>query len=396
LTSERDLSIKLQNVLRDRDQPEVSAVELEQLNKTIHNLQLESAELSNQLAERYPAYHALRFNHETIPLEDVAIGMEEDQLLINYFVGKVRIFALLVQPNGENEVYVIDATPDYLRELIQRFLPTLTDPTLSILDDTAEAPVYPTSASAAAAYRTDGNELYQLLLAPILKNEVPPQRIIIIPDGVLNLLPFGVLPTATDDFGEDWTACPFFIKQTAVSYAYSAAMLQLMKDQPSAGYEAADLAVFYHPEFADQAENISTIMAAAGVSLQKIEGRGDRSQFIENVCRHPYIHLATHGVIDPDVPTRSHLQLGKTTDGVEGEFYFADVFAQWLAGEFVFISACDAARGRLEKGEGILSLTRGFAYAGTKSMVSPLWRIMEGSTNLLTEKFYKALASGDT
>ncbi|MCR9055441.1 MAG: CHAT domain-containing protein, partial [bacterium] len=57
-------------------------------------------------------------------------------------------------------------------------------------------------------------------------------------------------------------------------------------------------------------------------------------------------------------------------------------------------SACQVGAGQLQRGEGIISLARAFAYAGAKSLVFPIWSVNDGKTAELMGYFYKYLAEG--
>ena len=60
----------------------------------------------------------------------------------------------------------------------------------------------------------------------------------------------------------------------------------------------------------------------------------------------------------------------------------------------VVLSACNTGTGELQRGEGVISLARGFAFAGAKSIISTLWSVNDKSTEVLMSSFYKHLKSG--
>jgi LPXTG-motif cell wall-anchored protein len=60
----------------------------------------------------------------------------------------------------------------------------------------------------------------------------------------------------------------------------------------------------------------------------------------------------------------------------------------------VIISACESGDGQLVNSEGVISLTRGFAYAGCKSMVTSLWKANDRSTAIIIQKFHAYLQQG--
>ena len=55
------------------------------------------------------------------------------------------------------------------------------------------------------------------------------------------------------------------------------------------------------------------------------------------------------------------------------------------------LSACDTALGKDVRGEGLIGLTRGLMYAGSRSVVASLWKVDDRATAVLMSHFYKAL-----
>jgi CHAT domain-containing protein len=60
----------------------------------------------------------------------------------------------------------------------------------------------------------------------------------------------------------------------------------------------------------------------------------------------------------------------------------------------VTLSACQTGIGKLQKGEGMLSLARAFNYAGASSIITTLWKINDQSTSEIMASFYKNLSDG--
>jgi CHAT domain-containing protein len=59
--------------------------------------------------------------------------------------------------------------------------------------------------------------------------------------------------------------------------------------------------------------------------------------------------------------------------------------------ELVVLSACQTALGRDIRGEGLVGLTRGFMYAGSKSVVASLWKVDDRATAELMKHFYRGM-----
>jgi CHAT domain-containing protein len=106
------------------------------------------------------------------------------------------------------------------------------------------------------------------------------------------------------------------------------------------------------------------------------------------------IHFATHGVIDTRYPDLSALALsGFDSAGrrVQQFLGLRDIYGLDLSADLVVLSACETALGRDIRGEGLLGLTQGFLYAGTKSVVASLWPVADRATAELMQRFYRGM-----
>ncbi len=100
------------------------------------------------------------------------------------------------------------------------------------------------------------------------------------------------------------------------------------------------------------------------------------------------LHLACHGLIDAERPLFSALAL--TPDaGDDGLLTCADLFGLRVFADLVTLSACDTAKGRLYRTEGILGLTRAFMFAGAPRVMCSLWKVDDEATQALMIKFYE-------
>jgi CHAT domain-containing protein len=53
------------------------------------------------------------------------------------------------------------------------------------------------------------------------------------------------------------------------------------------------------------------------------------------------------------------------------------------------LSSCNSGTGKMQKGEGMMSLARGFIYAGCPSIIMTLWQVADKSSSELMTSFYK-------
>ena len=68
-----------------------------------------------------------------------------------------------------------------------------------------------------------------------------------------------------------------------------------------------------------------------------------------------------------------------------------DIYNLNLPAELVVLSAGKTGLGKEIKGEGLIGLTRGFMYAGTKRIVASLWKVDDWATAELMKRFYKKM-----
>lgn len=110
-----------------------------------------------------------------------------------------------------------------------------------------------------------------------------------------------------------------------------------------------------------------------------------------------YLHFATHGLLNSVHPELSGLVLSLVDEKGEPEDGFLrahEVFNLKLSADLVVLSACQTGLGKEVRGEGLLSLTRGFMYAGAPRVVVSLWNVNDEATAELMVDFYKAILSG--
>ncbi|MDH3590833.1 MAG: CHAT domain-containing protein, partial [Planctomycetota bacterium] len=100
------------------------------------------------------------------------------------------------------------------------------------------------------------------------------------------------------------------------------------------------------------------------------------------------VHFGCHGLVNVEQPMLSSLALAP--DGEHDGFLTAlEVLRTKIPADLAVLSACETARGKIVKGEGIVGLTRAFMFAGSPRVICSLWKVDDEATQALMVKFYE-------
>lgn len=106
------------------------------------------------------------------------------------------------------------------------------------------------------------------------------------------------------------------------------------------------------------------------------------------------IHFATHAVINSRNPDLSAIVLSQVNEDGQprnGSLLAKDIYHFRLPAELIALSACRTGLGKDMRGEGLLSLTRGFFSAGAARVMVSLWAVEDQATAELMSRFYRRM-----
>jgi CHAT domain-containing protein len=106
------------------------------------------------------------------------------------------------------------------------------------------------------------------------------------------------------------------------------------------------------------------------------------------------VHIAAHGLVDFQDPSRTALVLAGDTDH-DGLLTVTDIVATRVKADLVVVAACDSAGGAWRGGEGHLSMARAFLMAGAGSVVASLWPVDDTAAVPVVVGFHRQIAQGD-
>ena len=113
-----------------------------------------------------------------------------------------------------------------------------------------------------------------------------------------------------------------------------------------------------------------------------------------NLAEYQIVHFATHGLLNESQPELSGLVFSlydETGTDKPGFLQLNDIFNLTLSADLVVLSACQTGVGQDIRGEGLVSLTRGFMYAGAERIVVSLWSVADGSTSEFMQNYYQKI-----
>ncbi len=334
--------------------------------------------LVTNIEKNYPNYFDLRYEQKTTDTKKILEILDQEQLLVSYFFGDNAVYGLSL----EQEEMKLIKIPN--NDTLQQELATYQQLISNRTSDIAEIQ--------ALGYR-----LYEKLLAPLVTPNT--KRLLIIPDGNLNFLPFGTLSI-------DNNSTTYLIEKYAVNYINSGTLLEQLMETTHNGQEMLAFAPNFQNEQVDPSAardrlgplphnkpEVASILASFdGLALE--DENATLSNFFHKAGDYQMLHFATHSVFNDQLPEYSYLAF--TTNNEENLLFVKDLYNLKLNANLVTLSACETGIGELRRGEGFLSLARAFFYSGAKSIASTLWKVNDASSSDIMGDFYQYLAKGST
>lgn len=358
--------------------------------------------LKQELENGYPDYFRLKYDNSSIPIASIQRQLSPETALLEYFIGDKNAFLFLVTQETVDFI-PIPKHAEWSVELTlfrQQLAPKNQD--------------YNTESLARTSHG-----LYQNILGPaIAKLNENITSLLIVPDGMLNMLPFEVLLTEAAT-NPPLAQLPYLLRDYTISYAYSATWLwpNSKRKRKSTKYQLGAFAANYDQYTIDEKD---TLLAAvfqdvvrggflplpgAEKEVQQIASlfattpflkqQATKEQFENSASDFQILHLAMHALIEENAPQFSKLLFTQAETGQQnGQLSAQELYNYDLNAELVVLSACNTGIGKMKRGEGLISLSHAFALAGVPATVMSLWKIPDQTTPELMLNFYQHLKTG--
>jgi len=349
-------------------------------------------ELSEQVQDSEPALDQRSLASATIE-HPVSLGrLESDlapsELFVEYVLADPHSYALAVTHTSAR-AYELDA-----RTRIE-----------------SDANEYRASIQNQHANSTLGDVLFRELLG-----KIPEYRdhstLILVPDGELDLLPFGAVTDGGVPLVESHTiatspsATVFSILENkrAVDADPPLPYLGVAAWTKEANVEGPVFRVFSGfseagpkplPESKTEVETIASDLSKPSTLL--LGGDATARRFTElPLSQFNVLHLALHGYVNTDYPDQSALVFAPEHKNLyESMLQVRQIRNLHLDARLVTLSACDTGVGPVGE-EGVDNIVNAFIEAGADSVVSTLWELEDHSTEHLMAEFYARLGKGES
>lgn len=242
----------------------------------------------------------------------------------------------------------------------------------------------------------------------VLPAEITPhlmgRRLAIVADGILETIPFAVLPDPTQPQKQPRP----FIENHVIFYLPSASVWEELKARPEIPPGKGWLAAVGDPAYGAgvqslggsrrEVEEIRNLLPAGAKSSLRVGRQATKESVLRGDLQgYPFVHFAVHGEVHPRQPALSYLAFANVDSQTidDGRLYAHELYDLDLPAELVVLAACGTGIGPRIPGEGLVSgLSRGFFYAGARRVMASLWQIPDNTTSELMIHFYRPLFAG--
>ncbi len=392
--------------------------ELDSLKTELADLEAKHQQVTEAIQARYPAYNQIT-RPTSWSLNDIQqqVIADEDTVLVEYSLGRDKSYLWAVTRDHITSYQL--PNQDQINEAAQKVYKLLS----TQADGQGQAELTQTA-----------RELAQMILAPAA-SDLNKRRMIVVADGVLNYIPFQILPVHGDTtellvanhevinvpsasilgqlrvetthrrapektlaaFGDPVFAANFAQRKDASSNDQVVALQvsgnelwpQALRDVDSAdGYAPTSLKPLFYVT-----RELANLRAVAGPEALLVTGFDATRENLKSadLTKYAILHFATHGVLDPKRPEYSGLFLSMVNRNGQPENGFVglqDIYGLRAPVDLVVLSACRTGLGKDVRGEGLIGLTRGFMYAGASSVMASLWKVDDEATSELMKRFY--------
>ncbi len=352
----------------ERTKEELEQAELDYYN-FIEEIKRKSPELASIIA--IPGFN----------LEKIQGSLDSNTSILEYYITNEITYLWLIE-RDKIKIYDIPKGKDYMKKLVN----TLISPMLSISSRRPE-PIMLNIPDSYKIKPTPSDRENFLELCNNAYNEIfsvcykyiNTSNLIIVPHGVLHKLPFSLLYDGKE----------YLVDKYNISVLPSLAVLEFVwkKKNP----DNRSFLAFANPtgDLPNAENEVSRISQNFNFKEVYYKNKATEDIIKDRASGFDVIHFACHGEFNERQPLFSGLLLAKSEKN-DGYLRVHEVFGLDLKNSnLVVLSACETAIAKIEGGDDLVGLSRGFMYAGAPSVLGTLWAVEDPATTSLMEMFYE-------
>ncbi|MCU0321680.1 MAG: CHAT domain-containing protein [Chitinophagaceae bacterium] len=371
-----------ENKFREELAKQITKVKSGAPTDSLFSLQMQYYTLLDEINNKYPAYNSWKFGTKPLTLSQLQ-PMLGKRVVLDYVMIDSLLFITLISAD-KNKIYKVKVSQEQIKQSINDFRLAVVNQQLTVADKI-------------------GHQLYIWLIRPaeeILQKLPAPFHVTIIPDGFLGNVPFEALV-------KNEMAKPidrYLIKDYIFSVHYNLSLAfkdyskksggDLLAFAPTYKGKSAGLLRSGLRELPYAQQEAATIASLFGGKV--IEGESASAQNFKKLAENASaIHVASHILLNEFNPDQSSIIF--TTPNQDSELdalAVYELYAMNLSADLVTLSGCNSGMGKIEQGEGVMSLARAFMFAGCQNIVMSLWQVSDESTSELMTYFYTNLKDG--
>jgi CHAT domain-containing protein/predicted negative regulator of RcsB-dependent stress response len=392
------------------------SIALAALRHRVFAARRERDQLQENLMAAFPAYRNLQMQDNSASLERVRGSLPPKTALLSYAIGGDSLYLFTLSPLG-SELYCLGPFQriDESARLLRTAIKTVDPP----------------------GYLQHAHLLYRKLIEPAKRDLVGSTRLVVVPDGILNSIPFGALlsedlPQKTTPAKADFTKLPYLITSFEVIHALSGTLYQETITAPSRPAPPEQTFAGYAPVFLDSSEPLALAQSLRGNERSvTLDGKtyaqlkyseeevraiasafddagipvagyfyqdATKERFLATAAKYSIVHIATHGVIDEQSPALSGILFSPAREGPATEediLYAGETYNLRLRANLLVLGVCESGLGKYVRGEGVMALTRGFTCAGARNIAYALWKVYDRHASTLMRRFYAHVLKGE-
>lgn len=358
---EKQLLQELQNsnnaILKEQQKGDLAAIsKINQLIKTQNNLMLSLKKIQSENQNYVP---------ENCDLKALFSKLENDKaMMVYYFMGSEKLYFFILQNNriSLNNINITHLGIPRIAQFIDYF-------------NTADAITNDIS-----GYNHYGKDVYDLLKLP---GNAIYQNLIIVPDGILNFLPFEALITEESNT-TNFAKMHYLLNEFQIAYNTSANIY--LNSKPVSKSKKTVLGVF--PVFENTPFELSYSKRELESIRSNFKGKylensnATFSNFKNNAVNYSILHLSTHA-------SSGDIEMPASIKFYDQEVLYSELYNLHINPDLVVLSACETGIGKLYKAEGAMSVARGFQFAGAQNLLFSLWKVNDFTTSVFMSDFYQ-------